>query len=75
MGRNMVPPTTRHDANIWRFKCSSTNYQLRPIKSRTDYLEATTAFVTLAASEGQNVEYIPKEERHRTDALDPNLET
>ena len=37
-------------------------------------MEATRAFVSLAASEEQNVEFIPKEDRHRTDTLDPNLE-
>ena len=44
------------------------------MRIRNDYKEATEAIASLAIIEGQKVEYIPKEERHRTDTLDPNLE-
>ena len=63
----------RYD-NMWRIKCGSTNYQLGPMKARSDYQAATKAIVALAAEEVQNVKYIPKEDRYRSDALDPELE-
>ena len=44
------------------------------MKARSHHLAATKAVVSLAAEEGQNVKYIPKEDRQRTDALDPELE-
>ena len=62
------------DDDMWRFTCGSTNCQLGPMKARSHHLAATKAVVSLAAEEGQNVKYIPKEDRQRTDALDPELE-
>ena len=63
----------RYD-NMWRIKCGSTNFHLGPMKARSDYQAATKAIVALAAEEGQNVKYNPKEDRFRSDALDPELE-
>ena len=45
------------------------------MKLRSDFQAATRAIVALAAEKGQNVRYIPKEDRYRSDALDPELET
>ena len=44
------------------------------MKARSDYQAATKAIVALAAEEGSNVKYNPKEDRFRSDALDPDLE-
>ena len=60
-------------ANMGRFKCSPTTYQLGPLRIRNDYKEATEAIMSSAIIEGQKVEKFQKEERHRSDALDPNL--
>ena len=57
------------------FKSASTNYQLGPMRKRSDYKEATERITSFAIREGRSVEHIPKEERHRIDALDPDLET
>ena len=61
-------------AKMWRFKSASTNYQLGPMRMRSDNKEATERVTSFAIREGQSVKHIPKEERHRIDALDPDLE-
>ena len=60
---------------MWRFKSSSTNCQLGPMRIRSDNKEATERITSFAIREGQSVEHILKEERHRIDALDPDLES
>ena len=60
---------------MWRFKSASTNCQLGPMRIRSDYKEATERITSFAIREGRSVEHIPKEERHRIDALDPDLES
>ena len=59
---------------MWRFKSDSTDYQLGPMRMRSDNKEATERITSFAIREGQSVKHIPKEERHRLDALDPDLE-
>ena len=59
---------------MWRFRSVSTNYQLGPRRTRRDYKEATERITSFAIREGRSVEHILKVERHRTDALDPDLE-
>ena len=47
-------------------KSASTKFQLGPLNMRSGCKEATKQFTSFAVREGQQVRYIPNEERHRT---------
>ena len=72
-------PTMRHvhSVNVTE-RCGdlsvSTNNQLGIMRIRSDSKEATERITSFAIRERQSVEHIPKEERHRIDALDSDLE-
>ena len=52
-------------AKMWKLQNASANHH---------YKEATERITSFAFREGDSVKYITKEERHRTDALDPDYE-